>query len=554
MGNLPVRGLGSQGIITDVNPHDLPPNAFSDGANVVFRDGAVIRAPVFKNLASVAGGSSYLSDTQEDDIAGVFNYNTSTGGAIIGVVGNDNRVYTYDNGVEADLTPAGANTTVSDGIYTSCEIAGFVILNRPTSEPFIFEPVTHTTFKKMSDGDWPSTDRAVAMRSYKDFILALNVTSSGTKYGTMVKWSDAVQYKTDYTTGITWTPATSNLAGSNILTDFRTDIIDGVPLGNAFIIYSTTESAIMDFTGAQSIFSFRNFYQGDGVINVNCVASTGKEHFVFGDTDIYMHNGITVTQLARGKVKDRIYSTLIRDKQDKCFVHYDQVNDLVYFCYPSAETDVGFVDTVYCNRAAVFDLQSQTWTFVDLPNAVGAAYTTISLINSGYDGVTSSYAANANKYSQYEDTSPRVSAFVGAEDNTNGLTETRIYANDMLITGLMSSAASSEALKTAFVERIGLDIDEAEIPLRAYKQYKAMVPQITTLGGTDDVTVKLGSTNFPHDNNPTYTTTLTFQPDFHHKVDSKAAGRLLAYRVEEPNGIFFDFSAADFEVELTSER
>ena len=382
MANLPVRGLGSQGIITDVNPHDLPPNAFSDGANVVFRDGAVIRAPVFKNLASVTGGSSYLSDTQEDDIAGVFNYNTSTGGAIIGVVGNDNRVYTYDNGVEADLTPAGATTTVSDGIYTSCEIAGFVILNRPTSEPFIFEPVTHTTFKKMSDGDWPSTDRAVAMRSYKDFILALNVTSSGTKYGTMVKWSDAVQYKTDYTTGVTWTPATSNLAGSNILTDFRTDIIDGVPLGNAFIIYSTTESAIMDFTGAQSIFSFRSFYQGDGVINVNCVASTGKEHFVFGDTDIYMHNGITVTQLARGKVKDRIYSTLVRDKQDKCFVHYDQVNDLVYFCYPSAETDVGFVDTVYCNRAAVYDLQSQTWTFVDLPNAVGAAYTTISLINS----------------------------------------------------------------------------------------------------------------------------------------------------------------------------
>lgn len=554
MANLPVRGLGTQGIVTDVNPHDLPPNAFSDGSNVVFRDGAVIRAPVFKDLAVIEGGSSYLSDAQEDDIVGVFNYSTSNEGAVVGVVGNDNRVYTYDNGSETDVTPSGATTSVSDGIYTSCEIAGFVVLNRATSEPYIYEPVAHTTFKKMSDGDWPSTDRANAMRSFKDFILALNVTASGTKYGTMVKWTDAVQYKTNYTTGVTWTPATSNLAGSNILTDFRTDIVDGLLLNNSFIIYSTTESAIMDFTGAQSVFSFRTFYQGDGVINVNCVASTGKEHYVFGDTDIYMHNGITVQSIARGKVKERVYSTLIRDKQDKCFVHYDQVNDLVYFCYPSAENNIGYASTIYCNKAAVYDLKSKTWSFVDLPNAVGAAYSNISLANSTYAGVTSSYAANANKYSQYEDTSPRVSTFVSAQDNANGLTASRIYANDMLVTGLMSSPANSETLKTAFVERIGLDVDEAGVPLRSYKQCKAMVPQITTLGGTDAVVIKIGSTDLPFDQAPTYSTTLTFLPNTNHKVDSKAGGRLLAYRVEEQNGNFFDFSAADFDVEMTSER
>ena len=69
-----------------------------------------------------------------------------------------------------------------------------------------------------------------------------------------------------------------------------------------------------------------------------------------------------------------------------------------------------------------------------------------------------------------------------------------------------------------------------------------------------NIVIKLGSTNLPFDDAPNYTTTLTFQPDVNHKVDSKAAGRLLAYRVEENNGNFFDFSAADFEVEITSER
>ena len=554
MPNLPVRGLGTSGLLPDVNPHDLPLTGFSDGANVLFRDGAVVRAPVFKILAEITGTTNDLSDTNESDIRGVFNYNSSISGAVVGVATKDNKVYEYDNGTQTNETPAGASSSVSDGIWTSCELAGFIVLSRSTSEPYIKDPVTHTTFKLMSDGDWPSADRAKSMRAFKDFIIALNVTESGTQKGTMVKWTDAVQYRTAYNTGVVWTGSASNLAGANILTDLRTNIVDGLELGNAFIVYSTTESVIMDYTGSNSVFSFRNFYKGDGVINVNCVASTGTEHYVFGDSDIYTHNGVTVKSLADGKIKQTIYSDIVRDQIDKCFAHYDNVNKLVYFCYPSASNNIAYTNTFYANRAAVYDIRSQTWSFVDLPNFVGAAYANISLSSGSYSSVTSTYAENANKYSQYEDSSPRISAFVGAEDTANNMSASRIYANDMLVTGLMSASAHPETLKTAYVERIGLDLDETQAPLRSFKQFKSVIPQITTLGGADQVRVSLGFTNLPYDTNPTYTTVYNFTPNIDHKIDSKAAGRLLAYKVEELNGNLFDFSAADFEVELMASR
>lgn len=549
MANLPVRSLGEVGIITDVNAHDLVPNAFSNGSNVLFRDNTVVRAPVFKDLFDQTAQVA-----QEDGPVTAFNYNDPDSGAIYGVAYDDNTVVEYDNGVSSSVTPSGAVTSGSSSTpWTHTEIAGLSILCRKSAEPYIRDSVVSNTYQLMSTNDWPAADRASAMRGFKDFIIALNVTAGGTDYDTMVKWTDGIAYKANVTS-VEWTASASNLAGSNILTDFKTPIVDGLALGNMFLIYSTTESAIMEYTGSSNVFSFRNFYQGDGVINQNCVASTGKEHFVFGDTDIYMHNGVTVQSLAQSRVKNKIYADMVRDQQSRFFVHLDQVNDLVYFCYVSAESNVPFTSSEYCNRAAVYDIKSKTWTFVDLPNTFGAAYTNVSLSSSTYANISGSYAANANKYAQYEDTSPRISAFASARDDNNSLTEGRVYANDMLLTGLLSAPSNSETLKTAFVERVGIDVDETKAPLRSYKQINSIIPQITTVGGTDQVRVKVGATDFPHDTSPNYVTNYLFTPSTDHKVDSRAAGRLVAYRVEEENGNFFNFSAADFEITVNSGR
>lgn len=550
MVNLPLRNLGQTGIISDLNPHDLPLNAFNNGLNIVFNENKVIRAPVFKTMFDQTAQVA-----QETGPIHVFNYNHPTDGAIYGVAYDDNTVVEYNNGVSSSATPTGATTSGSDFTpYTHTEIAGLTVLCRKTTEPYIKDPVLSSNYSLMSVGDWPSADRAASMRGFKDFIVALNVTESGTDYDTMVKWTDVIQYRADVTAGVVWTPSASNNAGSNILTDFKTPIVDGLALGNIFVIYSTTESALMEYTGSSLVFSFRSLFTRDGVINQNCVVSTGREHYVFGDTDIYKHDGINMQSIANNRVRERIYSELNRSKKNNCFVHLDEVNDLIYFCYSSDESDIGFPSTNYCNKAAVYNLKTNTWSFVDLPNVAGAAITNISLSGTSYSLQTASYNALATSYSSYSDTSPRISAFAGMRDDNNGLTEGRVYANDMLLTGLLNAAAEPETLKTAFVERRGLDLDETQAPLRSYKQITAVIPQISTVSGTDPVTVKIGATDFPYDDAPNYATSYSFTPNTDHKIDTRASGRLVAYRVEESQGIYFNFSAADFEVELTSER
>ena len=52
MPNLPIRGLGSVGVVTDVDPYNLPINGFTRGKNVRFHEGKVTHGPVFRDVAA----------------------------------------------------------------------------------------------------------------------------------------------------------------------------------------------------------------------------------------------------------------------------------------------------------------------------------------------------------------------------------------------------------------------------------------------------------------------------------------------------------------------
>src|SRR3546814_19231020 len=55
---LPVRELGSFGIIADINPYDRPPAALSAGVNVRFENGKITRGPVVRRVYEFEVGFS----------------------------------------------------------------------------------------------------------------------------------------------------------------------------------------------------------------------------------------------------------------------------------------------------------------------------------------------------------------------------------------------------------------------------------------------------------------------------------------------------------------
>lgn len=572
MAVLPVRNLGGVGVVTDVSPYDLPPGAFSRGDNVIFDDGRVQRSPIFKtifqpfmssqdydtyvgaydeitNTYNNAGGQNYY------DLRFISSYATPTSGNVIITCDKLGTVRAYPNGTLDDVTPAGALVN-NEEPFTHTQIAGISMIGRKGTVPYARKINADQTYSLMSSGagsQWPITDSCAVVRSFLDYAIALNVTKGAVEYPTMVKWSDAIQYGTA-TDMITWDATqTTNNAGENTLAEIRTEILDGQVLGNSFVIYSEDQVWLMEYTGSSLLFNFRRLFSNSGIINTNCVIEVEGQHYVFGVDDVYTHDGNSKKSIADGRVRRAIYEALDRNAKKRFFVSHDSQNNLIYFAYVSKESDIGFPSTVFCNRAAVYNYRNDTWSFMDLPNLVGAAETSLALSDYLYRDLETEYNGYNTSYAAFEQSSPRFVAALSVLDPANGVTESRVYALDLSTQGVVSRPASNEAYRKAFVERTGIDLAEPDGGLKDYKVVREIVPQLKFFNSGGQAVFKIGASDLPN-KTPIWYTSFAYDPEIHYKITSKAAGRYLAYSAEFDSADGFLFSGFDADVVTVSRR
>lgn len=572
MANLPIRDLGGIGVITDSNPYDLPSNAFSDASNVIFDDGKVGRAPVFKKLFPTPASSLTFADMtgtfdestntfenalgeQITDIRFVSSYSDPSGGEVAILADKTGEVRAYPNGELAFVTP-GSTLVTNEEPWTHDQVAGISVLARAGMVPYgrlVASDATYTDFGAPAGSDWPSTDTCAVIRAYLDFMIALNVTKDTTEYPTMVKWSNPIQVGTAVGS-IVWDPTDpANSAGENILAELKTPILDGLVLGSQFVIYSSDQVYLMEYTGSSLVFNFRRLFATGGIINTNCVVEVEGKHFVFGTDDIYVHDGVSRKSIADGRVRRRIFNNLRRDDRKRFFVLHDSVTNLVYFCYKSLESSIGFPGTDFANRAAIYNYKNDTWSFMDLPNVAGGAEITFDLDENGYPDVSDSYESYNSPYTSFAGDTSKIPVMVSVTDTAVGITESRTCGLDLPAIGKISIPPEPETLKEAFVERIGIDLDDTGLPLRDYKTVLAIIPQ-AEFGASDGyLTMKIGSSDKATDA-ITWRTVKDFRPAETERVDTRAAGKYLAYRLSMNDIEDFKFSGFDAEVVSTSKR
>lgn len=567
MPTLPVRELGKVGILADTNPYDLPINAFSSGTNIIFDEGKVQRAPVFKTLYG-AFKSDQPYDTSVDTYAGssgsfenalnstssarfVGSYNGSQ--EVVVVCDTDGSVREYPNGVLGVVTPTSGTLISNTEPWTHSQAAGLSVLSRKGMKPYIRNIKTDVRYSYMG-GDWGTSDTANVVRGFGDFLLALNVTKAGIEYPTMVKWCNPLSYSPAISS-VLWDPTNpAYVAGENVIGDLKTGIVDGLSLHNLFVIYSSDQVWAMEYTGSSFVFNFKRLFPTGGAINVNCVTEVEGKHLVFGVDDLYMHDGVTKKSLADERIRRKIFQAIDRTNASKCFVHHDTLLNLVYFCYVDKGSDLGFVGSNYCNRAAVYNYRNDTWSFMDLPNIAGAGSTNIDLTNSPYDKFQDSYNNFNNVYTSFDNVAPRVSIMLGVSQPSLGLSDSRVYAVDLPTIGLVALPIEPETVKTPFVERLGIDLDkEAQVSLRSYKMIKSIQPQVEILGDSDYITFQFGGQDNP--NQPiNWQDPVQFDHENDYKVDTRASGRYLAIRAYFPETEFFRWSAFDIEMAKTGSR
>ena len=572
MATLPIRQLGGAGIVTDTNPYDLPINAFSDGNNVIFDEARISRAPVFKQLFPAiksfkewnefgtdtwasAPDLSFESAEGEDTDASRFvgSYADPSFGETVFVADRDGTVRAYPEGELQIVTPPAATLVDNEETWTSTQVAGISVLGRKDMVPYARNLGSDATYKEMSDSNWPDNCTAAVMRSYNDFLIALNVTKGASTFPTMVKWSDIVPYGSAVA-AIDWDEtSTTNSAGENVLGELKNPLKDGLTLGTQFILYSTDQVWIMEYTGSSLVFNFRRLFPTGGIINTNCVTEVEGKHFVFGTDDIYVHDGSTKKSIADGRVRRRIYKTLDINKINRCFVLHDSIANLIYCCYNSRQNEVNFPATTFCNKAAIYNYRADTWSFMDTPNAVGGAEASVTLNKTSYPTVNDTYQSYNTDYVSFETSSPKVPIMLGITDNVNGLTESRVYATDLPTVGVVNLPASVETFKPAYVERAGIDLDEIQATLRGYKTITSIFPQAEFEVTDGSFFWQLGATDLPG-GAIVYQTNYNYSPNTEYRIDSKVAGRYLAYRISTNNIENFRISGFDAEVIVKSRR
>lgn len=568
MPNLPLRKLGAVGVITDANPYDLPANAFSNCNNVVFDEDRIQRSPVFKRIfrsirSSLAYDSSvgdYDTNTSTyesaegspvEDVRFVGSYQDPTAGEVVFICDNDGTVRTYPNGSLAFATP-GSGLVTNNSPWSHVQVAGMSVLARKGMVPYIRNIKTDLNYNLLG-GDWVSTHKAGVARGFLDYIILLNITKDTLEYPTMVKWCNPIEYGAATST-INWDPANPNyIAGENVLADLKTPIRDGGVLGNGFIIYAQDQVWLMEYTGSSLVFNFRRLFPTGGIINTNCYSEVEGKHFVFGENDIYVHDGNTKKSIADARVRRYIFQTIDRSKQSSCFTLHDSVSNLIYFCYKTSLDEVSYQDTEFCNRAAVYNYKSDTWSFMDLPNIVGGAESNISLVDDVYKDVLSGYTEYNTNYVSFDDTNLKLAIMLGATDIANTLTESRIYAIDLPTSGLVNLPVERETLTESFAERIGIDLDDAGGTIRNYKIITSITPQASFKSSTSYFTWKVGSADLPN-SGVTWYSQQDYYPEQDYKLDMKVAGRYLGYRISTTDIENFSVSGFDAEIKEISRR
>ena len=498
---LPVRDVGSIGVVTDIRPASLPINAFTRAKNVRFDEGSVGRSPVFRTIKDSLGFNPRFTYAIPADVSGSY--------AAVVLVSDTFALKQYTGNSVSSIQGSIATTSAVATSITGTSLADIAYINRRDQVP-VYMANGGTSFAALPN--WDSNWRAESVRAYGDFLLALNTTESGTNYPSRVRYSNLTLANS---VPDSWDASdTTKSAGFNDLVQMKTGIVDGV-------------------------------------INQNCVAEVEGTHYVLDHDDIYVHDSHTRQSICDERVKNYIFSGLNTAKTDRCFVHHNADLDEVMFCYVSGDDMAEYTHGDRCNRAAVYNYKNQTWSFVDLPNVASSTVGTISSTTT-YANTTAVYNTIGGSYYTQEAGYDNHSLFVGESNAADGLTSDKLYGLDLSDSGSLSFPLDSEANKSPFLERSGIDLDEVS-PLTGYKVISKIVPQVDTTSTDKVFQFSFGAADLLGDT-AVYSGSVDFDVSTDYKIDSRVSGRYLSYKMTVSDNKDFDFLGFDLDMMTTGRR
>lgn len=506
-----VPGAGAVGVNRDLSDHELPPNAWTDARNMRFLDGMasqflghgeVYNSPAYVPQhvlpCSISGARYWLYTT-----AGKTFCVTNTGGAA----------------VHTDITHATPRTGVVNQ-WTSTLLSGIPVLNSGDTSSVPMSWDLNTAHKLVDLANWPASTYCKSLRAFRNFLVALNVTKSGSNYPFMVKWSHPAD---PGTVPASWDPADATKdAGELDLADGFDSIVDGMQLRSSFMIYKEASIWRMDFTGGPYVFQFSKVLGTSGALNRNCIVEVDGWHLVLTGSDVILHDGQSSNSVLDKQTRRFLFQNIDVNGSGLCFVFKNPFFNEVFICYPS-------VGATSCDKAMVWNYKDRTVSFRDLPNLNHAAF---GPVDNGLTGTWNSDSAPWDSDLSLWDGPDIVPSTARAIMAGAGQ---KLYMLD-------SSASFDGALPVAYLERRGLSFDAPE----NIKLVRGIRPRITGNVG-ETVNIQIGSSPDAY-TDPTWGAVMAHVIGDTVSNDCFVSGRYIAVRFETGTAYQWRLDSYDLDV------
>lgn len=536
MPTIPIRGVGGVGVITDVNPQDAPEISWTDALNMRFAKGEMSRYSVFKYT-----DESYTYSKVPVGISNI--WPDSTSGFI--TVFSDGTMEEYRDGTARDITPTGS-LSLNTSQVSWAFLGNIKYVNREGDVPAYISDYADTQYLPLSG--WDSADRCKTLRSYKDFLIALNVTKGINEYEGMVKWSDATQNGAPPSN---WdTALDSSLAGETILNDIRGPILDGFPMGDSFMVYGYDQVYRMDYIGAPFVFNITKAFDSFGAMAKNCVAEVDNRHYVFARDDILIHDGLQKQSISNKIVSDKMFSEIDYSKAARCFVYHDKNEHEIVFCYPTTDAQWPSQALSGCNRAAVFNYDFNTWTFIDLPSVVATSVASLDASKT-WESFTDWSLENASWGSTAGVRNKNL--LVCSAGNAGSSVDAKPYFVDRMFGGRLASTTALEVLWDAYAESANRDMDEVAPNLVGRKQVNCIAPQIRLSDTSHTLAMTVGTSPTPV-GDIAWGRRKEFTGYASPKYNLRSNSRYLSFKVDIPSGSYAELSGFDLDIALVAGR
>lgn len=520
---IPFTNLGQYGIISqsDRAPHTLPLNAFSAGLNIRARDGYIEKcfgqeqafstptiAPL--HLMPASNTSNYFWT-----VAGLTKIHCWDGSAYTNVT-------RQTAGVDVDY----AATAVRN--WTGGVMGGIAYLNNGVDKPQFWVPNTANKFADLTN--WPANYVAACLRPFRKFLVALDITDSGTRHKHRVLWSHTAA---SGAVPSSWDVTDPTLdAGQVDILDSDEPVVELTRMRDAAVIYKGDAVHLMQYTGGVDVFKFTPMFDSFGILSRRCAVEYARgKHAVFALGDLIKHDGQSWASIVDSRMRKWLFNQIDATYYQTSFVAWHPAANEVWFCFPSTGNSTP-------NKAVVWNYLFDTIGVKEVASAhIRAGNVVVYNSSDAWDLDSGVWDADSSVWG--EGTASPAGLRLLSADHAN----TQVYRQD-------ATSTNAGTAMTAYAERLSIPVPvtpDGPPDMRSRKFISGIYPTILgTVGG--QVNVSLGTQETP-ESPITWLPSRPYIIGTTRQIDCRVNTVLLSIKFESDTAI--EWKMPGFELEVT---